>query len=332
MDELLKLKKEGKIRHIGFSTHASAPTIGKMIQSNQFEYVNLHYHFCGSYTASGTGMHGGNLENIRILNEKDMGVFIISAYDKGGTLYAPSNKLRSLTLPEMEPMTYGSVWLWSHHIHDGGKSRCHTIVCGAARPSDLDQPILAALEMAEDMVQETMIAREAIDIRMKQAASLVLDRPSHPNFSTDWYKGLKNHEQSKYVTMIPNIVWIANLVKAYGLHKFGKDRYQAMVNNSKKWDNSKDFESNLKTVGAGWQWTPGCAYDENLDYTDDLTDVPPEHRDLVIQSMKFVHGIYGESKAKTYTEEHDQEEKTGALPFELETAYDMRPWTAFPER
>ena len=48
MDELLELKKEGKIRHIGFSTHGSAPTIGKMIESNQFDYVNLHYHFCGS--------------------------------------------------------------------------------------------------------------------------------------------------------------------------------------------------------------------------------------------------------------------------------------------
>lgn len=34
-------------------------------------------------------------------------VFIISPYDKGGRLYAPSHLSRELMLPEMEPMEYG---------------------------------------------------------------------------------------------------------------------------------------------------------------------------------------------------------------------------------
>lgn len=51
------------MKWIGFSTHAPTPVIVKAIESNQFDYVNLHYHFIGSYTASGTGIStSGNLE------------------------------------------------------------------------------------------------------------------------------------------------------------------------------------------------------------------------------------------------------------------------------
>ena len=61
--------------------------------------------------------------------------------------------MRSLTLPEFEPMAYGSLWLWSQqqqqqhqgNDHDTDVPMIHTLVCGAARPSDLDQPVVAAL-------------------------------------------------------------------------------------------------------------------------------------------------------------------------------------------
>lgn len=51
------------MRFIGFSTHAPTPVIVSAIESDAFDYVNLHYHFIGSYTASGTGTTtSGNLE------------------------------------------------------------------------------------------------------------------------------------------------------------------------------------------------------------------------------------------------------------------------------
>lgn len=53
-----RLQKEGKIRHIGFSTHAPTPVILQAIQSGAFSYVNLHYHVVGSYTSSGTALDG----------------------------------------------------------------------------------------------------------------------------------------------------------------------------------------------------------------------------------------------------------------------------------
>jgi aryl-alcohol dehydrogenase-like predicted oxidoreductase len=78
-----QLKQEGKVRHVGFSSHAPAKLIEKAIETDAFEYVNLHHQFCGSYTCTGDLELGGNLSNVRLAHEKDMGVFIISAYDKG---------------------------------------------------------------------------------------------------------------------------------------------------------------------------------------------------------------------------------------------------------
>ena len=43
------LKKEGKIKHIGFSTHGSAEVIMRMINTEKMEYVNLHHHYFGDY-------------------------------------------------------------------------------------------------------------------------------------------------------------------------------------------------------------------------------------------------------------------------------------------
>ena len=67
-------KAAGKIRFIGFSTHAWTDCIAEAIQTDKFDYVNIHHHFCGSYTASGDGPDGtGNLKCLRLMKERDMG-------------------------------------------------------------------------------------------------------------------------------------------------------------------------------------------------------------------------------------------------------------------
>merc|ERR1719197_857650 len=53
MDVVKEYVAAGKIRHIGFSTHAQTDCIVKAINSGAFSYVNLHYQYVGSYTASG---------------------------------------------------------------------------------------------------------------------------------------------------------------------------------------------------------------------------------------------------------------------------------------
>jgi len=67
-------KALGKIRHIGFSTHGPSDVIRKYIATEKFDYVNIHHHFCGSYTASGDGAHMlGNAPNVRLAKKLDMG-------------------------------------------------------------------------------------------------------------------------------------------------------------------------------------------------------------------------------------------------------------------
>merc|ERR1712238_462392 len=90
MDAVNEYVAAGKIRHVGFSSHGRAEFISKMIRTDAFEYANIHYNAFGSYTSSGDGTFGGNLQNVRLMKEKDMGVFIISPFNTGGKLYSPS--------------------------------------------------------------------------------------------------------------------------------------------------------------------------------------------------------------------------------------------------
>ena len=69
----LELQNEGKVRSIGFSTESSSPeNILRLICSNHFEYVNLHYHFLGRETSGHE--HFSNLTCIKKALELDMGV------------------------------------------------------------------------------------------------------------------------------------------------------------------------------------------------------------------------------------------------------------------
>eukprot|EP00592_Proboscia_alata_P010969 CAMPEP_0194354250 /NCGR_PEP_ID=MMETSP0174-20130528/2447_1 /TAXON_ID=216777 /ORGANISM="Proboscia alata, Strain PI-D3" /LENGTH=661 /DNA_ID=CAMNT_0039123139 /DNA_START=37 /DNA_END=2022 /DNA_ORIENTATION=+ len=349
IEVLQQLRTEGKIRFIGFSTHGSSDTILRLIESDAFDYANLHYHWCGSYTCTGDGEYGGNLGNVVAMNARDMGVFAISAYDKGGMLYRPSHKLRSLTLPDMEPITYGSCWLWSHAEHTDISAKkgvhVHTIVCGAARPSDLDQPILAALQFGEQ--KQLLLERmTAVTTRLEHAVADALNTSQFPNWGRDWHAGLHNWPQSTSTgTMIGNIVWIYNVIHAYGMVDFGRERYNVLINNRKNWDVNKTMEGNVKAMGGGWAWMPGCAFDESLDYSKDAFwgQVGKAKRERVMEAMTFVHAICTTpdkdltvvaidtlDKTKKYKIVNDK--RASHMPFEWKMAYDMRPWTAYPER
>ena len=87
---------EGKIRHIGFSTHGSLDLILAAIKTDLFEFINLHYYYFGQR----------NQPAIALASQKDMGIFIISPADKGGKLYTPQAKLRELPFFVERPSYY----------------------------------------------------------------------------------------------------------------------------------------------------------------------------------------------------------------------------------
>ena len=309
---------DGKIRNIGFSSHGHPNLIKKCIDSDAFAYANIHYHAFGSYTASGSsGKHsGGNLENLRLMKEKDMGAFIISPYDKGGRLYGPSRKLRSLTLPDLEPIQYGSLWLFHHEEMDKMGAPAHTIVCGAARPSDLDEPAVAAYLFATKK-EETLKRVKAAAERLRQAEIDALGE----EWMENWYEGLPNCDKDNEIYPIGQMIWLYNIVKAWGLRDFAKDRYGSFDGNSKNWDSKLSNEENIKKSKIMWGYMPGVAYDEDMDLSTVLADVPSCNRQKVEEAIKFLHDVCSQNS-----------KYEGKSPDEWETSYDMRPWCAFPER
>jgi predicted aldo/keto reductase-like oxidoreductase len=90
VEALLRLKEEGIIRHVGFSTHGPLDVIMDSIKSGLFDFVNLHYYY----------FFQRNRPAIQEAAARDMGVFIISPNDKGGRLYEAPQTLRDLTAPQ----------------------------------------------------------------------------------------------------------------------------------------------------------------------------------------------------------------------------------------
>src|SRR5262249_51154938 len=84
-----QLQREGRVRFVGFSTHATCDLILEAVNTGEFDYVNLHWYFVNDL----------NWAAVEAAAAQDMGVFIISPNDKGGKLYEPPRKLVELCAP-----------------------------------------------------------------------------------------------------------------------------------------------------------------------------------------------------------------------------------------
>ncbi|MEY2788056.1 MAG: hypothetical protein RLZZ34_1199, partial [Verrucomicrobiota bacterium] len=118
-----QLQREGRVRHVGFSTHATPDVISEAIRSDEFDYVNLHWYFVNDL----------NRTCVAEAAQRDMGVFIISPNDKGGKLYLELPKMRSLCAP-LTPMQFNDLYCLA-------RPEIHTLSLGAAKPSDFDEHI-----------------------------------------------------------------------------------------------------------------------------------------------------------------------------------------------
>jgi len=301
------LKTEGKIRHIGFSTHGSAETILRMINSDKFAYVNIHKHYFGDYHAQGTpdnlGGHGNGAAVKRAL-ELDMGVFNISPFDKGGKLYRPSEAVAKAIGPELSPIAFAALHSWK-------TQGMHTVSVGFARSSDLDEVIEAAKIYADN---------EKADVLVK-AAEERLDNLAIEKLGKEWFeKGLLNipsfYDKPSDGMALGHILWVHNCMKAYGMHEFCNDRYGML--SKTKWLKTKTYEENVKAnFNAG---NPGRAFDDSVDLTEALKDhYDPEQAKAKLQE---VHDWFKADAAKISEEE---KEKLG-----WKQAYNLTTWEEFP--
>lgn len=192
---------DGKIRHVGFSTHAPLEIILRAIASDRFEFVNLHYYYFNQRNAAA----------VAAAADKEMGVFIISPADKGGMLHTPSSTLVDLCQP-FSPLELTYRFLLSD-------PRITTLSFGAADPGELQLPVIEQTNPLTDTAA-TAIAR----LQRHLETSLATERCSQ------CYECLPCPESIN----IPEVLRLRNLAVAYEMTEFGQYRYR-MFENAGHW-------------------------------------------------------------------------------------------------
>lgn len=215
VEELLKMKEEGIIKHVGFSTHAPLDLILQAIETNLFDFVNLHYYY----------FFQRNKPAIDLAGSKDMGVFIISPNDKGGQLFRPSQKLVELTAP-LHPIQWNARFCLSHPA-------IHTLTFGL--------PVTASFEHINGIFPAPS-PFSAEDARIKQ----ILDDQKllDPYSAFDTYV----MENDPSGLNIPEILRFRTLWKCYDMKDFGLYRYNMFQEKDHWFPGHFPTEENLQKI------------------------------------------------------------------------------------
>lgn len=196
-----QLQAQGKVRHIGFSTHGPTQVIVDAIETNLFDYVNIHWYY----------IFQDNWRAIEAARERDMGVFIISPSDKGGHLYNPPQRLVALCKP-LSPMVFNDLFCLSH-------PQVHTLSLGAAKPGDFDEhlKVLPLLAQADEVLPPILQRLEA-----RAIATL------GENWYRTWQEGLPDIRSTPGQINIPMALWLGNLIEAFDMKEYAQARYNLL--------------------------------------------------------------------------------------------------------
>ncbi|MBW4638526.1 MAG: aldo/keto reductase [Gloeocapsa sp. UFS-A4-WI-NPMV-4B04] len=193
---------DGRVRHIGFSTHGSLELILAALNTDLFEFVNLHYYYFFQRNAAA----------IELAHQKDIGVFIISPADKGGRLYTPPQTLKDLCYP-FSPLQLNYRFLLSD-------PRIGTLSVGPANPEELTEPVSIASDHPLTLEEVEVLQR----LETHQTAVLGSDCCSQ------CFACLPCPENIN----IPEVLRLRNLAVAYDMTDYSSYRY-GMFENAGHW-------------------------------------------------------------------------------------------------
>ncbi|MEH1831373.1 MAG: aldo/keto reductase [Nostoc sp.] len=194
---------DGRVRHVGFSTHGSLELIQAAINTDFFEFVYLHYYYFFQRHALA----------IQLAAEKDMGVFIISPADKGGRLYTPPQTLKDLCYP-YSPLELNYRFLLTN-------PRITTLSIGPANPDELMEPLRIVdhdgeLTSAEISAFQRLENHQKVALETDKCSQCYACLPCPANIN------------------IPEVLRLRNLAVAYDMKDYGQYRY-GMFENAGHW-------------------------------------------------------------------------------------------------
>ena len=201
LDAARQLQRDGRVRFVGFSTHATTDIIVRTIEEGEFDYVNLHWYFVNDL----------NWPAVLAARRKDMGVFIISPNDKGGKLYDPPPKLVELCAP-LSPMQFNDLYCL-------GRPEVHTLSLGAARPGDFDEHA-GALQYYDQI--EPIVA--PIEARLRAAMHETLGE----GWCRSWFDGLPEYVDVPGEINVREILRLWTYAKSLDLVGWGRMRYNLL--------------------------------------------------------------------------------------------------------
>lgn len=245
----VEFQNEGKIRSIGFSTDRSVENTMRLICSNNFEYVNLYYHFLGREICGHENF--SNLTCIKKALDLDMGVLSFSPFTRGGMLYKAS-KTCILTMSEkISPLSYAILQSWEAGIHS-------SIINSGNMISIIDAPENVDLS-SPGKIDSFIKVQERMIVILKS------------KLCEEWFqKGLLNlpsyQDKVSHGVDISYILWLHNLLITFGLFDFCKKHYKILEANKSVWNNKISFEENIKHMNSY-----GRSYQHDVDYSDALS-------------------------------------------------------------
>lgn len=213
VEELLKMKEEGIIRHVGFSTHAPLQTIIDAIKTGLFDFVNLHYYY----------FNQRNYEAVAVAKARDLGVFIISPNDKGGQLFNAPSKVRNAVNP-LTPIQWNARFCLQNEA-------IHTLTFGLTEASQFDE--MKGIFPASWTELEQKI-KSKLD-------NFLLDDPYADYLGFD----LENDPSG---INIPEVLRLRKLWKCYDMSSFGKYRYKTFEEKSHWLPGLQAFNSNIDKI------------------------------------------------------------------------------------
>ena len=202
MEAAEQLRAQGRVRHLGFSTHAPTDVIVRAIQTGRFSYVNLHWYWVNEFNAPA----------IAAATKEDMGVFIISPNDKGGKLYEPPPKLVDLCAP-LHPMQFNILWCLAN-------PQVHTLSIGPSRPSDFDAGVEALAAHDDQAAGITGPIAERLEAAMHDALGA--------DWCRSWWQGIPDERHLPGNVNVHEILRLWNYATGLDMVEFAKMRYNLL--------------------------------------------------------------------------------------------------------